>query len=255
MGSHHRPAGALEITFNKTGMTRCRPRSSRSCATPRSPRPPASSAWPMRAIRRTSMRSGSAASTCCAPATPCWPQLAAWDKVIAENSKEPFFAKVIASQKAWVRRVQPYLAVNNLSSVELGAAFQASSRLNIVGSVMIGRRWRLCLVLCAAGGQAGQSLAAELSFRSTATSSSMRSRCRAPSASPHGHRRRRQDRAGHVVQPRRRSACRRRRHHHRGDRRRRPSASCTSDRARGDTELLDTLAGVTNWKRHGDVVR
>ncbi len=36
-------------------------------------------------------------------------QLAAWDKVIAEHSKEPFFAKVIASQKAWVKRLQPYL--------------------------------------------------------------------------------------------------------------------------------------------------
>lgn len=32
-------------------------------------------------------------------------QLKAWDKVIAELSKEPFFAKVIASQKAWCRRV------------------------------------------------------------------------------------------------------------------------------------------------------
>ena len=51
-------------------------------------------------------------------------QLAAWDKVIAENSKEPFFARVIASQKAWVKGVQPYLAVNNLSSGELAAAYK-----------------------------------------------------------------------------------------------------------------------------------
>jgi len=43
-------------------------------------------------------------------------QLAAWDKVIADYSKERFFAKVIASQKAWVRRMQPYLAANNLGS-------------------------------------------------------------------------------------------------------------------------------------------
>ena len=51
-------------------------------------------------------------------------QLAAWDKVIAEKSKEPFFARVIASQKAWVKRIQPYLAGNNLSSGELAAAYK-----------------------------------------------------------------------------------------------------------------------------------
>jgi TRAP-type mannitol/chloroaromatic compound transport system substrate-binding protein len=51
-------------------------------------------------------------------------QLAAWDKVIAEQSKEPFFKKVIDSQKAWVKRTQPYLSVNNLSSAELAAAYK-----------------------------------------------------------------------------------------------------------------------------------
>lgn len=32
-------------------------------------------------------------------------QLAAWDKVIAAQSTEPFFAKVVESQKAWTKRV------------------------------------------------------------------------------------------------------------------------------------------------------
>jgi TRAP-type mannitol/chloroaromatic compound transport system substrate-binding protein len=32
-------------------------------------------------------------------------QLAAWDKVLAAQSAEPFFAKVVESQKAWVKRV------------------------------------------------------------------------------------------------------------------------------------------------------
>jgi TRAP-type mannitol/chloroaromatic compound transport system substrate-binding protein len=32
-------------------------------------------------------------------------QLAAWDKVIARQSEDPFFAKVIESQKAWAQRV------------------------------------------------------------------------------------------------------------------------------------------------------
>jgi len=32
-------------------------------------------------------------------------QLAAWDKVIEAQSADPFFAKVIESQKAWTKRV------------------------------------------------------------------------------------------------------------------------------------------------------
>jgi heat shock protein HslJ len=31
--------------------------------------------------------------------------------------------------------------------------------------------------------------------------------------------------------------------------------ACTPERASGDTELLDALNAVTNWKREGDVVR
>jgi TRAP-type mannitol/chloroaromatic compound transport system substrate-binding protein len=32
-------------------------------------------------------------------------QLAAWDKVIAAQSADPFFAKVVESQKTWAKRV------------------------------------------------------------------------------------------------------------------------------------------------------
>ncbi len=32
-------------------------------------------------------------------------QLAAWDAVIAAQSADPFFAKVVESQKAWAKRV------------------------------------------------------------------------------------------------------------------------------------------------------
>ena len=49
-------------------------------------------------------------------------QLAAWTVAIEELSKEPFFAKVVASQKAWVKRTLPYLQINNMSSGELAAA-------------------------------------------------------------------------------------------------------------------------------------
>jgi TRAP-type mannitol/chloroaromatic compound transport system substrate-binding protein len=51
-------------------------------------------------------------------------QLAAWDRVIAEQSKEPFFAKVIESQKAWVKRTVPYLLANNLDSAALQSAYR-----------------------------------------------------------------------------------------------------------------------------------
>ena len=50
-------------------------------------------------------------------------QLAAWDRLIAAYSKEPFFAKVLASQKAWVKRTQPYLQINNLGSSALASAY------------------------------------------------------------------------------------------------------------------------------------
>lgn len=51
-------------------------------------------------------------------------QLAAWNKVIAEQSKEPFFAKVIESQKAWVKRTSAYLQINNLDSTALQTAYK-----------------------------------------------------------------------------------------------------------------------------------
>ena len=51
-------------------------------------------------------------------------QLKAWDQVIAERSKEPFFAKVIASQKAWVKRTGPFLQINNLDSNALSVAYR-----------------------------------------------------------------------------------------------------------------------------------
>jgi len=51
-------------------------------------------------------------------------QLTAWDKVIANQSQEPFFKKVIESQKAWVKRTSAYLQVNNLDSTALQTAYK-----------------------------------------------------------------------------------------------------------------------------------
>lgn len=42
-------------------------------------------------------------------------QLEAWDKVLANLSKEPFFGKVIESQKAWAKRTLTYERINNVS--------------------------------------------------------------------------------------------------------------------------------------------
>ena len=51
-------------------------------------------------------------------------QLKTWDQLIAEHSKDSFFAKVIASQKAWVKRTEPFFQLNNLGSEDLAAAYK-----------------------------------------------------------------------------------------------------------------------------------
>jgi TRAP-type mannitol/chloroaromatic compound transport system substrate-binding protein len=51
-------------------------------------------------------------------------QLAAWDRVIAEQSKEAFFKKVIDSQKAWAKRTVPYFLSNNNNTAALEAAYK-----------------------------------------------------------------------------------------------------------------------------------
>jgi TRAP-type mannitol/chloroaromatic compound transport system substrate-binding protein len=51
-------------------------------------------------------------------------QLQAWDRVLAEQSKDPFFKKVIDSQKAWVKRTAAYILVNNNSTAALEGAYK-----------------------------------------------------------------------------------------------------------------------------------
>jgi TRAP-type mannitol/chloroaromatic compound transport system substrate-binding protein len=125
MGSHHRAAGAFEIVFNK-GKHDALPVEIKSIlrhaalAASTTQLGVAYARYPndLDEIRKRGVvvaRTGEAVLRA---------QLAAWDKVITDYSKERFFAKVIASQKAWVRRMQPYLAANNLGSGELAAAYQ-----------------------------------------------------------------------------------------------------------------------------------
>ncbi len=51
-------------------------------------------------------------------------QLAAWDRVLAEQTKEPFFKKVIDSQKAWAKRVTPYWLAMSNDSAALQAGYK-----------------------------------------------------------------------------------------------------------------------------------
>ena len=120
MGSHHRPAGAIELVFNKA-------------------RHDAQPAEIKSILRHAAL---AASTTQLGIAYARYPkdldeigkrgvevvrtgeamlraQLAAWDKVIAEHAKEPFFAKVIASQKAWVRRDA---ALSGRQQLEFGRA-------------------------------------------------------------------------------------------------------------------------------------
>jgi len=50
-------------------------------------------------------------------------QLKAWDKVVEAN-KDPFFVKVLDSQRAWVKRTAPYFLTNNVTSAQLEVAYK-----------------------------------------------------------------------------------------------------------------------------------
>jgi TRAP-type mannitol/chloroaromatic compound transport system substrate-binding protein len=125
MGSHHRPAGAFEVIFNKARydalpaeLRAILRHAAFAASTDQLGRAYVRYAKDLDEIRKRGVnvvRTGEAVLQA---------ELEAWDKVIAEHAKEPFFAKVIASQKAWVRRLEPYLQSNNLGSAELAAAYR-----------------------------------------------------------------------------------------------------------------------------------
>jgi len=50
-------------------------------------------------------------------------QLKAWDRVVAAN-KDPFFVKVLNSQKDWVKRTAPYFLTNNMTTAQLENAYK-----------------------------------------------------------------------------------------------------------------------------------
>jgi hypothetical protein len=43
---------------------------------------------------------------------------------VIEANKDPYFQKVLASQKAWAKRVSPYFLTNNLTTPQLEVAYK-----------------------------------------------------------------------------------------------------------------------------------
>jgi TRAP-type mannitol/chloroaromatic compound transport system substrate-binding protein len=125
MASHLRQVGALEIVFNKTKFDML---SSELKAVLRQAAFAASSDQFWYAYSRFAKDFEEIGKTDVevtrAGAELLDAELKAWDQVIAARSQEPFFARVIASQKAWVRRTGPFLQANNLDSESLLTAYR-----------------------------------------------------------------------------------------------------------------------------------
>jgi TRAP-type mannitol/chloroaromatic compound transport system substrate-binding protein len=125
LGSHHRPAEALEIVFNKTRfdalpaeLKAILRHAAFSASSEQSWSGTARYSKDFEEIRKRGVNVVKTAPEILNE------QLKVWDRLIAEHSKDKFFAKVIASQKAWVKRTQPYLQANDLDSAELAAAYR-----------------------------------------------------------------------------------------------------------------------------------
>jgi len=124
MGSHHRQAEAFEIVFNKQKFDAL-PAELKAIARHAAFSASSDQLWSAHSrfpkgfdeIKKRGVNAVKTGPDVIAA------QLKAWDQVIAELSKESFFAKVIASQKAWVKRTQPFFQINNLGSDELAAAY------------------------------------------------------------------------------------------------------------------------------------
>jgi TRAP-type mannitol/chloroaromatic compound transport system substrate-binding protein len=105
--SYHQSAECFEIIFNKTKYEAL-PEDLRAILKYAAEAASADMSW--KAMDRYSkdleeMRANQGVKTYTTPASVLEAQLAAWDKVIAAQSSDEFFARVIESQKAWSKRV------------------------------------------------------------------------------------------------------------------------------------------------------
>jgi TRAP-type mannitol/chloroaromatic compound transport system substrate-binding protein len=105
--SYHQAAECFEIIFNKTKYDALPPEL-QSIIQYSAESASADMSW--KAMDRYSkdlaaMKAEQGVKTHKTPDAVLQAQLAAWDKVIAAQSQEPFFAKIVESQKAWTKRV------------------------------------------------------------------------------------------------------------------------------------------------------
>jgi TRAP-type mannitol/chloroaromatic compound transport system substrate-binding protein len=105
--SYHQAAECFEIIFNKTKFDALAPELQ---AIVQYAAESASADMSWKAMDRYSkdlaaMKAEQGVKTHKTPDAVLQAQLAAWDKVIAAQSQEPFFAKIVESQKAWTKRV------------------------------------------------------------------------------------------------------------------------------------------------------
>jgi len=114
--SYHQPAESFEIVFNKAKFDAL-PADLKSIVRQASYASSADMTW--KALDRYSKdleelkkRGVNVIRT---PDSVLQAQLKAWDAVIAVQAKEPFFAKVLESQKAWTKRTLAYTQANNVS--------------------------------------------------------------------------------------------------------------------------------------------
>ena len=108
--SYHQSAECFEIVFNKTKYDALSP-DLKALLRIASESASADMSW--KAMDRYSkdleaMKTEQGVNVHKTPETVLQAQLAAWDKVIANQSQDPFFAKVVESQKAWAKRVLTY---------------------------------------------------------------------------------------------------------------------------------------------------
>jgi TRAP-type mannitol/chloroaromatic compound transport system substrate-binding protein len=123
MASHHQQAGAFELIFNKKKFDAL-PTELRAILRHAALSASSDQLWQAHARYARDFDEISSRGVSIVKSSPALlqDQLGAWDQVIAECSKEPLFAKVIASQKAWAKRTGPYRQATALDS---GALLQS----------------------------------------------------------------------------------------------------------------------------------
>jgi TRAP-type mannitol/chloroaromatic compound transport system substrate-binding protein len=125
LGSHHRPASAFELTFNKTRFDAL-PAELRAIlrhAALAASTDQLGVAYARYAKDLATIR-GSGVSVMKTGDTVLRAELDAWDRLLGTWAKEPFFAKVLASQSQWVKQTVPFLQQNNPGTAELQAAYR-----------------------------------------------------------------------------------------------------------------------------------